>query len=299
MEVQPTSGLPAHVLAAHLTSLRHRGHTAASVQARARALHRMAGRIPVPLLEATVADLATWRENLTVTGNTVIGYVSHAKDFYAWAVAQGLVASNPAEALPLPCLVRGLFRSAGKDVLMDAVTTAPLRVRPWLVLAGWAGLRAKEIALLRRERVLETAVPPVILVASDATKGRRERVVAMSAFVLAELRTAGLPRAGWVFTRRDGRPGPNQPWMVSHLANEHLRSCGTGVTLHQCRHRFASVLYQQTHDLRLVQELLGHQSPETTAGYAAYDRAGAADAVNSIPTPARLVPVPVGTATEG
>ena len=244
MEVQPTSGLPAHVLAAHLTSLRHRGHTAASVQARARALHRMAGRIPVPLLEATVADLATWRENLTVTGNTVIGYVSHAKDFYAWAVGQGLAASNPAEGLPLPRLVRGLPRPAGKDVLMDAVTTAPLRVRPWLVLAGWAGLRAKEIALLRRERVLETAAPPVILVASDATKGRRERVVAMSAFV---------------------------------------------VTLHQCRHRFASVLYQQTHDLRLVQELLGHQSPETTAGYAAYDRAGAADAVNAIPTPARLV----------
>src|SRR4249920_119676 len=297
MEVQPTSGLPAHVLAAHLTSLRHRGHTENSIEARARALHRMAARIGAPLLDATAADLAAWRENLTVTTNTVRSYASHAHEFYAWAVTQGYRDDNPSAGLLLPRRVAGLPRPAGEDVLMDAVTSAPLRVRPWLVLAGWAGLRAKEIALLRRERVLETASPPVILVASDATKGRRERVVAMSAFVLAELRTAGLPRAGWVFTRRDGRPGPNAPWMVSHLANEHLRSCGTGVTLHQCRHRFASVLYQQTHDLRLVQELLGHQSPETTAGYAAYDRAGAADAVNSIPTPARLVPVPVGTAT--
>jgi integrase len=171
---------------------------------------------------------------------------------------------------------------------MAAVASAPPRVRPWLVLAGWAGLRAKEIALLRRETVLDTATPPVILVAADATKGHRERIVPASPFVLAELRTAGLPRAGWVFPRRDGRPGPLAPWTVSHLANRHLRESGTAATLHQCRHRFATVLYQQTHDLRLVQELLGHVSPETTALYSAYDRAGAADAVNKLPAPQRL-----------
>jgi integrase len=37
--------------------------------------------------------------------------------------------------------------------------------------------------------------------------------------------------------------------------------------MHQLRHRFGTVAYQLSHDLRLVQELLGHASPQTTAGY--------------------------------
>ena len=288
MDGPPAPGLPAHVLAAHLASLRQRGHSEGTIGARRRALTRIAAQLPVPLLDASHADVAGWRQGLTVTGNTVVGYASHAHEFYAWCVREGLRADNPADGLPLPHLIRGLPRPIGEDALLDAVVNAPVRVRPWLVLAGWAGLRAKEIAFLRRERVLDTASPPVLLVASDATKGHRERVVPMSAYVLTELRLAGLPRTGWVFPRMDGRVGPNTPGLVSHLANRHLHACGIQATLHQCRHRFGTVLYQQTHDLRMVQELMGHADPATTAGYAAYDRSGAAAAVEALPAPARL-----------
>jgi integrase/recombinase XerC len=110
----------------------------------------------------------------------------------------------------------------------------------------------------------------------------------MAAFVAGELRMAGMPHTGYVFRRHDGRRGPLEPWTVSHLANRHLRQCGIDATLHQLRHRFGTVLYQQTHDLRLVQELMGHADPATTAGYAAYDRSGAADAVEALPAPPRL-----------
>jgi len=73
--------------------------------------------------------------------------------------------------------------------------------------------------------------------------------------------------------------------VISHVANRHLAECGAGCTLHQLRHRFGSVLYQQTRDLRMVQELLGHADPATTAGYAAWDRAAAAGAVAALPAP--------------
>ena len=275
-------------MAAHLAALRQQGCSEGTIEARRRALERMGRRLPVPVLEAGPDHLAAWREGLPVTGNTVAGYVSHARHFYDWARRSGLADSNPAAGLPVPRVTRGLPRPIGEDVLMAAVAAAPPRVRPWLVLAGWAGLRAKEIALLRRERVLDTATPPVILVAADATKGRRERVVPASAFVLAELRVAGLARAGWVFRRRDGRPGPNASHTISHLANGHLRDCGTDATLHQCRHRFATVLYQQTRDLRMVQDLLGHADPATTALYSAFDQSGAYDAVDALPAPPRL-----------
>jgi integrase/recombinase XerC len=153
------------------------------------------------------------------------------------------------------------------------------------VLAGWAGLRAIEIARLRRENVLDTWAPAVLLIADGATKGHGERLVPLSVFVLGELRPI-LPARGWVFLRFDGRPGPNTPATISHLANQHLHDCGIAATLHQLRHRFATQAYQAAGgDLRLVQELLGHTTPATTAGYAAYDQAAAAVAVEAIPAP--------------
>jgi integrase/recombinase XerC len=272
-------------ITAHLAWLAWTGHAPSTIEARHRALRRLARALPVPLLDATPGHLAAWRAGLTVTPNTVVGYASHAREFYAWAVRSGLLSSNPADGLPVPRLTRGLPRPISEQALTDAVASAPPRIRPWLVLAGWAGLRAKEIALLRRERVLDTATPPVLLIAADATKGHRERIVPMSGFVLTELRIAGL------FPRRDGGGGPNAPHTISHLAAAHLHSCGTPATLHSLRHRFGTILYQQTKDLRLVQELMGHARPETTAGYTAFDRVSAVAAVESLPTPRRLAAV--------
>ena len=154
--------------------------------------------------------------------------------------------------------------------------------------AAWCGLRAKEIAYLRRENILDTAEPPVLMVASDATKGRRARLVPLSAFVLAELAAARLPSRGYAFRRHDGQPGPNSPALISHLASGFLLDAGIDATLHQGRHRFGTRTYKASHDIRAVQELMGHISPETTAGYAAYDNAAGAAAVEALPVPRHL-----------
>lgn len=275
------------VVTAHLHWLQMRGHAPASVYARERALARLAALLPVPLLEATAAHLAAWRAALATGPAATVAYVSHAREFYAWAVAEGLRPDNPAAGLPVPRLPRRIPRPVSEADLIAALACASDRVRPWLVLAGWAGFRAREIALLRRENVLETRVPPQLLVAADAGKGRRERLVPMSSFVLAELRAAGLPSRGYVFPRRDGRPGPNAPWLISQLAGRCLREAGTSATLHQLRHRYATQFYQRS-DIRTTQEVLGHSSPATTAGYADWDRAAAAEVAESLPVPGRL-----------
>lgn len=281
------------VLARHVKHLELSGHEATTVRGRRDALRRMAAVLPGGVLEATTGELLAWRAALSVGDGTVQAYVCHARQFYAWAVAEGLRAGNPATELPVPRKARRLPRPVTEDNLLAALELAPARVRPWLVLAGWAGLRAIEIAFLRRENVVDTGPEPVILVASDATKGRRERVVPMSAFVGAELHAAGLPRSGWVFRRQDGLAGPNRPARISGMASSHLQACGFAVTLHQLRHRFGTQAYAASRDLRMVQEVMGHADPATTAGYVAYDRDGAARAVNALPVPppVRLAPV--------
>ena len=274
------------VVAAHLRWLVLAGLSPGTIDARRRALLRLQIALGKPLLEASAADLAAWREHLDVAPDTVGDYVSHARQFFAWAMACGLAEATPVTPqLPVPVRTRRLPRPIGEQDLLAAVAGAPDRIRPWLVLAGWAGLRAKEIALLSRERVLDTARPPVLLVAYDATKGRSERVVPLSSFVLAELQ---LPGSGWVFRRVDGGRGPNSPARVSQLANRYLHEAGIRESLHQLRHRFGTVLYAQTHDLRLVQEVMGHRRPETTSGYTKYDNINAAAAVELLPAPGQL-----------
>jgi len=271
----------------HLEWMRLRGMSPLTIQRRRAVLLRLRAALPHGgLLAASPAELQAWRASLTVAPDAVAVYVSHVRRFYAWAVADGLLPASPAATLPAPPRSWYLPRPIGEQELLEAVAAAPPRIRPWLVLAGWAGLRAKEIALLRREHVLDSRNPPVLLVAAGATKGHHERLVPLSDFALAEL-GPHLPARGWVFPRLDGQLGPNTPARVSQAANRHLHDCGIPETLHQLRHRFATSAYAASHDLRVVQELLGHRSIRATTGYADYDRAAAIAAVQAIPAPRR------------
>src|SRR5258706_3369347 len=240
---------------------------------------------PVAPEDATAADLLAWRTALTVSPKSVGPYVDHLRGYYAWLVKSGYRPDNPAAGLPVPRGHRSLPRPIKEDDLWRALDAAPRRVRPWLALAAGAGLRAREIAYLRRENVDDTASQPFILIDG---KGGKERVVPASTFVLAELKAHGLPARGLVFRRHDGLPGANKPWLISKLANDCLHRSGTNATLHQLRHRCLSLLYQETLDLRLVQELAGHSSPATTAVYTLVSPARAAEAVEALPAPRRL-----------
>lgn len=164
--------------------------------------------------------------------------------------------------------------------LAVALDTAPDRVRPWLVLAAYAGLRACEISGLRACDLMWENEPPLLVV--DQGKGGHARAVPMAPAVATEL--AGAPRSGWLFPRRDGTPGPSPPHLVSRLANQHLHGLGIAHTLHTLRHWFATeTLRINGGDLRQTQELLGHQSPVSTAIYTWVDPRAAAVTVAALP----------------
>jgi integrase len=282
--------LPGGVLAAHLKHLRLRGQT---TYHRERALARMSAIITVPLLEATRGDLLAWREAIGhLAPETIVHYVSHANQFYEWAIEEGLADRNPAARLPVPKTGRRVPRPISEDDLMRAVECAPRRIRPWLVLAGWCAFRDCEIAYLQRESVLDTRRSPVVIVAADATKGLDERVVPLSPFVLGELYDYGLPARGFVFRRRDGKPGPNTPALISLAANTYLHSIGIAETMHKLRARCLTQLHEETLDIVVVKDAAGHKSLATTAIYTKMSQPRSEAGFAALPVPGRLRAVP-------
>ncbi len=125
--------------------------------------------------------------------------------------------------------------------------------------------------------------PPHLVVLG---KGNKERVLPLQPRVLAELQAYGLPRRGPVFTMFDNRGRrtnrPITPARGSAACGIYLAGAGTGATLHSLRHFFATALYQTSQDLRLVQEALGHSSPNVTAIYAAFDTSKTAGAMAQV-----------------
>jgi len=270
-------------VAAHLRHIRLEGKSARTAYERGLTLKRLAAALPVPLLEASEEDLYEWRAALTVKDVTVACYASGVRSFFRWCAERDLIASDPARKLPVPKSPRRLPRPISEQDLLYAVDTASATVRQWLKLAGWNGLRAKEITLLRAECIRLRDDVPTLRILYTATKGRSERTIPIHPYVAAELERADLPSSGLVFRRADG--SALAAWTVSKICNQHLHAVGIADTFHSLRHRYLTKAYEVSRDLKAAQALAGHAHIQTTAGYAAIDGSALARTVNAIPSP--------------
>lgn len=227
----------------------------------------------VPLIDATEDDIRGWYERLSrrVLPQTQAGQIASINAFYKWANMMQIRGDNPTARLPRPKLTTGRPRPIAPDALALALGSAVPRVRSAMILGAYAGMRAAEIAAAQRTHYRDGTI-------WVRGKGGKERIIPAHPMVAAEYQT-GQP---WVIGREDGKPGGCQPWLVSHIVNEHLHACGLADTCHSLRHYFGTQMYQATHDLRMVQELMGHASPTTTAIYADYAREDAAAAVSGL-----------------
>ena len=273
--------LPAEVRR-HVAWLRTRGLSEATVEIRLGVIRQLAKHVaPRPLLSITAADLADWQAELgdRLSRSAEATYVAQAVQWVRWAAKHEGTDPQLVDALIVPKLPRALPRPISEGDLRRAIDTAPVRVRPWLVLAGYGGLRAAEIAGLRAEDVHLDTDPPYLVVQG---KGSKERVIPLGETAVRALREHGVPARGPVFRREDGRPGPNRPNMVTILAGTHLAAAGIPATLHQLRHRFATQVYRSTSDLLLTADLLGHSSVQTTRRYAAADPSKGIAAVRAL-----------------
>ncbi len=228
-----------------------------------RALEREYGR----LLTLTHKELAHWlaRFDHATTRST---YLSYIRCFYAWAVAEGLMEEDPTARLPKVKTPTGVPRPAPTEDVTQAIAAAPPRERAWLLLMAYAGLRCCEVALHRPGDVWRSDDGSWWLRVPHS-KGGHDQQVPVPGWVAAEL----LAAPAWSVSAQTVQRG----------TREVLRSVGSAATPHQVRHWYATAALRSTGNLRVVQQMMRHATPATTARYTLVASTEATAAAEGLP----------------
>lgn len=211
--------------------------------------------------------------------------LSAVRSFYTFLQREGLCAGNPATDVRAPKVPRRLPRTVDADlmqkVLETPVPTAAEEGDPVLALRDLAimelfyssGLRLAELVSLDLTR-LDLAAQLVTVLG----KGRRERIVPVGAKAVEMLRRWLAQRGGLaaldetaVFVGRNGRRLGARAIQLRLAAFARRHGLPVKLHPHLFRHSFASHLLESSHDLRGVQELLGHANLSTTQIYTHLD----------------------------
>lgn len=224
----------------------------------------------------TERDLLNWLARPDWAAETRKSAATSARAFFGWAHRTGLVDQNPSDHLPRVRVPYGRPRPTPTSVLDQALTAATDRDWLMLLLASHAGLRRAEIAAVHPRDFIDGVL-------HVTGKGGQQRIVPAHPIIVehveAELgrRRSGRTGTGWRIAAE--RVDVDDYLFPGQHPGSHVQPCvvgdalagllGDGWTAHSLRHRFASRAYAATRDLRAVQELLGHSSPQTTARYTA------------------------------
>lgn len=193
--------------------------------------------------------------------------------YFSWALERGYVDADPAARVSAPRPNSLLPEIVARDQL-DALLEVDWGEDPWArrdravceILYG-AGLRVSELCGLNRDGL--DARQGLLRVLG---KGRKERIVPLHRAgwtaierwlsVRDEVLTSDSPREALFVNRRGARLGPRDVRRIidRRLVLGHVHP-------HALRHTYATHLLEGGADLRVVQELLGHESLTTTQLY--------------------------------
>lgn len=200
----------------------------------------------------TLDDLVSLMANPDWSGSSKKSARTVYRGFYRWAFGMGMVEVDPSLMLPAVRVQPGVPKPTPELVATRAYKSPDARIAFMAMLAGYAGLRAGEIAVVHADDYQDGVL-------RVHGKGRKVRVVPIVQRDLAEALEA---IEGWAFPGRvDGHLSPG---VVSRYLSSAMPDRWTAHTL---RHRAATQAYAGTCDLLAVGQMLGHARAETTQRY--------------------------------
>jgi len=240
-----------------------------------------ASEVTRPMLEAYQRWMSRCesRSGRRLSWSTQSQRVATLRQWFRWLARQNVIVHNPASELELPRAERrlpvaGLSREevARFMAVPDIADPLGVRNRAMLELFYATGLRRAELCHLDCSDVN----PERGTVTVRLGKGRKSRVVPLGAGAghwveryLKEVRPHLVVQTAEPALFLTGMGGPFSPDVLSRMVAKWLRQAGLEKrgSCHLLRHTCATHMLEGGADIRYIQQLLGHESLETTAIY--------------------------------
>lgn len=259
------------LIEAHLAWLENQPLEVSTRYERARLLRWAAANLPVGLADVHTHELHDLIHQRRFSPWTVSVYDGHIRAFYRWAFEHGEMTANPMAGLRRPPHPHPHPKPVPPEEIAIAIERSG---EPWLtciVLALGAGLRASELAQIRREDITADYVHVRV------GKGGKERYVDTCPSVWTHVK--GQPKG--LLVHRNGKPVTGH--VLSATQWRHWRSIGLpDWHLHRLRHTFATTMWQSGADPGAIRDLMGHRYLKTTEGYAQVARGARRLAVGAV-----------------
>ena len=238
------------------------------------------GKAPAEVESADIQDYLGQVTEAGLSKRSTARLVSALRSFFDWCVEEGECPGNPCDRVEAPKLGKYLPAVLSVEEVTAVLDSVDLqkpfgkRNRAILEVLYGCGLRVSEAAALRISHVhLEEGFVDVV------GKGDKQRLVPLGE-VAAEAIEAYLPdrpepaaRAyeDTLFLNRFGKPLSRISLFKLVKEQAMLAGIHKEISPHTFRHSFATHLVENGADLRIVQEMLGHESILTTEIYTHID----------------------------
>lgn len=206
--------------------------------------------------------------------------LSSLRSFFGWLVIEGMIRDNPCDCVDQPKLGRYLPEVLSLEEVermldsVDLSTWQGLRDKAILEVLYGCGLRVSEAVNLKLHHLFfDEGFVRV------TGKGNKERLVpigemamdAVMAYLDRRPDSYDAATGAFVFLNRFGKPLSRQS-MFKMIKVQALKSdVRKEISPHTFRHSFATHLVERGADLRMVQDMLGHESITTTEIYTHID----------------------------
>ena len=228
----------------------------------------------------TASDIESYLGSIKVSKRSSARILSALRSFFDWCVQEGQTKDNPAALVASPKLGKYLPAVLSVDevsAIMDSVdlkAPAGKRDRAILEVLYGCGLRVSEAASLRISKInFEDGFVDVI------GKGDKQRLVPLGEMaadaIRAYLEDRPLPysraQEDILFLNKFGKPLSRVSIFNMVKKQAMIAGIHKEISPHTFRHSFATHLIENGADLRIVQEMLGHESILTTEIYTHID----------------------------
>lgn len=228
------------------------------------------------LISLKKEDIKNFLDNVEATPRTKAHYLTVFNSFYKYLVFMDKIKSNPCDGIKAPKLEKKLPTYLTNEEiakLFNIRLTKPVDYRNKAILEVMyaTGARISEVINLELNQIdFEECIIRVV------GKGKKERIIPLDDVAIEALDNyinnyrpflIKNETCNYVFLNKNGEKISRQ--MIFKILKSLANKAGIAkeISPHTLRHSFASNLLNNGADLRVIQELLGHENLETTEIY--------------------------------